>query len=286
MSVACIILNYNSYVETKKLIEKVKLFGVFRYIIIVDNKSNDDSYIKLLKYQNTKIHVIQADKNGGFGYGNNFGVIYAKSLGAHYALIANPDVDFKEEIILPMLEVFKQKRDATVVVPASYKNNHIRAYHSQNNLQIAMSSSLILNKLFGNFLGRLSLNKLQLDQPVEIGVFSGALFMVDIPKFIKVGMFDEHVFLYFEESILAERIHGFGFKIYMLLDINFKHIGSTSVKKNISSFTKIKKYEVISKKYFLKSYRDAGNFKLLVYSLFFYESIFEMYLYGFIKNKI
>lgn len=284
MKLACIILNYNSFVETSKLINKVRKFSVLDYIIVVDNKSTDDSYVMLSKKQNNRVHVIQANRNGGFGYGNNLGVNYANNLGVQHALIVNPDVDFKEEIILPMIGVFEQREDAAVVVPASYKNNSIRAYHVQSNLQVVISSSLIMNKFFGGFLGRLKPNARQLKETIEIGIFSGALFMIDINRFIRVGMFDENVFLYFEESILAEKIHNSNFNIYMVPNITFKHVGSKTVIKSVSSLSKIKKYEVASKKYFLKEYRGVGNIKSFLYSFIFEESILEMYLYGFLKK--
>ncbi|PIO82995.1 hypothetical protein BSQ39_05100 [Loigolactobacillus backii] len=284
MSVACIILNYNSYVETKKLIDEVKSFTAFQALIVVDNQSTDDSYSLLLRLQNGLIHVIQTNKNGGFGYGNNVGINYANKLGMTYALITNPDVAFTEKIIPPLLKTFEQRKKAVVVVPASYKNRNIRAYHVQSNLQIAMSSSLIIKRLFGAYLGRFRPNELRTDQPVEIGIFSGALFMVDISKFIKVGMFDEHVFLYFEESILAEKIHRLGLKIYLIPSITFEHAGGTTVTRSASSFAKIKEYEVTSKRYFLKKYRNVSGVKLCLYSVFFYASILEMYLYGVLKK--
>ena len=70
----CLILNYNDVQSTTKLYNQIKDYKVLDHIILVDGKSTDDSYKKLNQLSSPKTTVLLADKNGGYGYGNNIGL--------------------------------------------------------------------------------------------------------------------------------------------------------------------------------------------------------------------
>ena len=53
-----VILNYNDYNTTSDYLELIGNYKCLDYIIVVDNNSTDNSYQKLLKYNNKKIKVI------------------------------------------------------------------------------------------------------------------------------------------------------------------------------------------------------------------------------------
>lgn len=84
----CVILNFNDSETTKKLVNNIKGYKVIDYIIIVDNKSTDTSFLELKRFENedSKIKVIESPKNGGYGYGNNVGICYCKQIGCSYVL--------------------------------------------------------------------------------------------------------------------------------------------------------------------------------------------------------
>ena len=62
--VSCIILNYNDALTTIHLLEFIKDYSILDFIVVVDNCSTDDSWEKLLRYKNEKIHVIKSEKMG------------------------------------------------------------------------------------------------------------------------------------------------------------------------------------------------------------------------------
>ena len=62
-----LIVNYNDYESTSKLIENVKNYKILDLILVVDNKSKDDSYERLLKLENKKVKVICSEENKGYG---------------------------------------------------------------------------------------------------------------------------------------------------------------------------------------------------------------------------
>ena len=52
--VGFLIINYNDYKTTIKLLENIKNYKILDLIVIVDNNSNDDSVKEIKKYTNKK----------------------------------------------------------------------------------------------------------------------------------------------------------------------------------------------------------------------------------------
>ena len=77
MKVAMIVVNYNASQDVTSNIEKARRYDSIDRIVIVDNKSSREDELKYLKeLENEKVIVIESDKNGGYAYGNNFGINY------------------------------------------------------------------------------------------------------------------------------------------------------------------------------------------------------------------
>lgn len=81
MRVGAVILNYNTWQLSANLALKMSSFQCVDQVYVVDNMSSDDSFDRLKQYSNDKIHVFQTDKNGGYSYGNNYGVNLCKEAG-------------------------------------------------------------------------------------------------------------------------------------------------------------------------------------------------------------
>ena len=96
---SCVLLNYNDADTTIALVEEIHSFDLLKNVVVVDNCSTDDSWEKLrLLCRLDKVITLKTDRNGGYGYGNQYGVRYAHDvLGEKLVLIINPDVSFTEE---------------------------------------------------------------------------------------------------------------------------------------------------------------------------------------------
>ena len=77
--ITVVALNYNDYQTMISYIDSIVDYSNINYIVVVDNLSTDDSYDKLKSYygRSQKVVVISTAYNGGYGYGNNFGIRYA-----------------------------------------------------------------------------------------------------------------------------------------------------------------------------------------------------------------
>ena len=85
MKVAVIIVNYNDSDDTTKYVKMITEYEIINRIVVVDNNSTYDGEIsRLKKLESPKTIVIKAEKNGGYDYGNNFGIKYLENLGEKY----------------------------------------------------------------------------------------------------------------------------------------------------------------------------------------------------------
>ena len=131
MKTAIIILNYNSKKDTIKYVNIIKEYKILDTIIVVDNcSSNLNEFEELQNLNSEKIHVIKTEKNGGYSYGNNFGLKYLDSLEQtyDYVVISNPDVEVKEEAFEKCFRELKNNEKIAVCSPLmlNEKGEHIR----------------------------------------------------------------------------------------------------------------------------------------------------------------
>lgn len=97
--IGCVVLNYNDADTTLDLLKRIEPMEIIDQIVLVDNKSTDNSLERLKEQESNKVHVVCAKKNGGYGSGNNVGIGYLrKNYSCDYIIIANPDVIFNESV--------------------------------------------------------------------------------------------------------------------------------------------------------------------------------------------
>lgn len=260
----CIILNYNDADSVLKLYNRIKDYKVLDHIIIVDNASTDDSYQRLKNFSNHKTTILLSDRNGGYGYGNNIGLRYSQKLGATYSLIANPDVSFSEYSIKHCLEFFQRDYKVIAVSPKE-SNNPYPAYKIVSPFKDLLSVSLVSNKIFKTRYYKINYFKNVKFKYVDVLI--GSLVLFDLSKFAECGFYDENVFLYNEEIIIASKFKQKGYLSILDLNSNYNHYHSVSVQKEFKSSIKLKKIGLQSHYYYLKKYTRATWFILMLFKL-------------------
>ena len=103
-------------------------------------------------------------------------------------------------------------------------------------------------------------------EKLKVEAVSGAFFIIKYNVLEKIGFFDESVFLFYEEDILASKIKKLGYEIYSLNDINFKHFESQSIDKVFNYFSKIKELQK-SKMYYQKNYNNINLFQIFIFKI-------------------
>lgn len=265
MDVACIILNYNDAENTISLIKEIQEYSSIQHIIVIDNCSTDDSFENLIKFENKKIHIHRTKSNGGYGAGNNYGIKYAVKYGCGYALIANPDVHFTNDLVCSFAEFLNKNAEYGVVSGIQLDKNGTEiartAWKIPTKWRYIFSTGSILRRFGENFY--YSLEELRKNNTVLVECVAGSLLMVSIPKFIACGGYDEDMFLYCEETALGVKMKAASYKTAVISNISYKHIHGVTIQKSISSNLIKKQILLRSHRLLLKRYLKASKFELL-----------------------
>lgn len=300
MKIACLILNYNDADTTLKLLMKIKNFKCFDDIVIVDNFSTDNSFDKMQCYRCSRIHIISTKKNGGYGYGNNYGINWINdNISSDYILICNPDVSFSEKFIYNLINVIDKDENCAVVSGMVKNEKGIIQYNCAWRIPTAIQYTFSLG-LIGNFFTnsvckmRYSKEYLTSESEVNVDCVAGSLLLVDVKKMLKYGMYDENVFLFCEETILGTKFKNFGFTTKLLTTDSYIHKHAVSMNKTFfPSFKGFMKKQLIwmqSRVYFMKCYLGVNkNISKIIYVYLFFvciEKYFISYLEQFGKRVL
>lgn len=267
MNIACIILNYNDSDNCIKLARKIESYSGLSHVIVVDNSSTDESLLKLKLYDGKLYSLISTDHNGGYGYGNNFGMKYAfEKLDTDAVLICNPDVSFEETVIECLSSAMEARPNCGVISAVQYDRNGNEINQS------AWSIPHVWNYIFsvGKLSSRFAVNFYQTAEflhrkPVtQVDCVAGSFLLVSRCAFEKTGGYDENVFLYCEETILGCKMKRAGLDTYICSDVHYLHLHGVSISKSITSAVKRKKLLLKSHHYTLKNHLNANCFTLLL----------------------
>ena len=260
MKTGFLIVNYNDFQTTSTLLENIKSYSILDKIVVVDNKSKDDSFERLRNmYTSDKIAVIQNTANKGYGSGINFGAKYLEeTIGICNIIVSNPDiVIYKEEDLIKLIQM--KKDECAILAPVIKEHEgYNRGWKVPTPLQDALLNlpyiHRFLRKTLLHYKDGFFTKKL-----VEVEAVSGCFFMIDGRYLKQVDYFDENVFLYYEENIIAKKMENIGKKTYICTDVEVFHNHSVTIDKSIN---KANKYLALKKSqmYFQKHYNNAGSF--------------------------
>ena len=335
MKTVCIIVNYNDENMTIRQLKKIVGYTCLDRIIVVDNASADTSRIRLISYirhdTSGKLELAERDTNGGYGAGNNTGLLRAAQLGARYALIANPDADYDEKTVERLIEIMDRHDELAVVaplmrmpqaageqtVPGTYANTimapvawplrpwwkellemgpvsrrvfnrflHYPPEHYQKHMADKAGRETVYTGTGGNASMRSAAcdiygydipathakqqKKSQASEVmryascVYVDAVPGSLLLADVAKVRSVGGYDEEMFLYGEETLLARRLADAGYRTALCLSESYMHLHRGSVPSMKSQLEREK-----SMKYYMSRYLGAGELKQKIADAFF-----------------
>ena len=278
--VSCVIVNYNDSNRSMKLTKRIISYDNIAHVIVVDNCSTDNSLEVLKSFINEKYILLESEKNGGYGYGNNLGIHKAYELGDDRVLIANPDVVFSEDCLSHMLHTM-DKIDNCVAIGAKETYLGTYAWRYTSGLHDVLSTSLLFNKLLKQ---RYYGNGYFLDKAWAIvDIIPGCFMLVKTKEFSEYGLYDEDFFLYEEEKVFFKKMTQAGFKLAIDLEVSFEHRhvdGDLNIKKCLVTKQRLIK----SKRIFLIKYRQFTPFEILLCDIFFIFCYLEMLLYASLKQ--
>ena len=264
MRIAIVILNYNSFKETLNCVNSIKKFTQkYPYkIFIVDNASSDESRELLhVEYDNNdEIVIIENKINGGYSYGNNIGIEYAKREGYRYIFISNPDVILKNDAVANIVDSLKEHSEVAIAGPLIYERKNMVQYARKE----IRFSYYILKKL--HIINEQSLLRCYSWDLCNDFIFQGSVvgcfFCIDIEKFADMLIFDDDFFLFFEEDVIAYKLKISHLKSMVVGTAKVEHLHGEIIKRSGSSFTDFN-YR-LSEFLVLKKYARIGRIEQII----------------------
>ena len=209
--IGVVILNYKTYRDTVTCVESIlsRSDGLNLEILVVDNCSPNESFefisdeIANKRYEN--VSIVKTERNGGYSYGNNYGLSEMQRRNIDYCIVTNNDVIFHEDSVEKMIEPLTTDEKRALVVPkvldANGEVTSLPTIKRRSVLKWVVGGSDKKIIYCGN-------------EPSNVYSFSGCCFSCNVKLMDRIGMFDDNVFLYCEEAILAKKIADAGYTVY------------------------------------------------------------------------
>lgn len=224
-----VILNYNSYNLTTKLVLHLLTFKDVSKIVIVDNNSKDDFTDFILKNNtDNKIKYFKLKNNSGYAAGNNVGLRYLYNEGFKIGFIANPDV-FVSNDAVDKIYNFLIKNSNYGVVSCKRTIGKLGVtgqYWDLPTFKDCLLESIYFGRKkqdlkYKGYFERVWNDKTSRYYDVE--VVGGAFFGCNLDILNSIGYLNEKTFLWYEENILGYNLKKNGYKEAILLDCSYIH---------------------------------------------------------------
>lgn len=254
-----VVLNYNTWYETKELIVSIdKYYEDKKKIYIVDNNSKEEIPKEVLDYfeQLDYVEVIWNKENKGYSAGNNLGIQAALRDNCEYILISNSDILVIDDTIQKMIDFMKKSSDIGIVGPQIYNDNgEFQPFYMLSKLTGSGKIKLWLaktplRKMVSKFENSFICYQ-ELLQPKKVFGVSGCFFLMSNACAKYLNPWDENVFLYEEEYIMGVRLESTKYDVYIIPNTHIIHKCGVSTK-GMTKFS----YQCLidSEQYYLKEY--------------------------------
>lgn len=268
-----VIVNYNDFDMTSRLINNVKDYKCLNEIIVVDNNSTDDSFEKLKEFESNRITIIK-NSSRHFSSGLNVGAkCLIKKVGDCNIIFSNSDIIIKGEEDLKKLSSDINK-DIVVVGPTVDEHGVLnRGWHLPSTNKEILFNIPLLSRYFKKKFLPYKEEEYKTDL-TYVDVVSGCFFLVDSKFLEENDYFDETTFLYYEEQIFAKKVINNNKKEVIDNKVIIFHDHSVSIDKSIKRLKKQKTLKQ-SQRYYCKTYQKANIIQmgLLYITDYFYRGL-------------
>ncbi len=168
--------------------------------VVVDSCSVDGSveFLENLNWPN--LHLIKLEKNLGFVSGNNIGMQYALDQGAEYLVLLNQDIEVEPDFLFELVKVATSDKKIGAV------QSLILYYQNRNEINCWGNELHYLGYGFsGGNHEKISNFKFSIFNHKEITYASGAAVLYKAGMLKKIGLLDENIGSYHEDSDICLR---------------------------------------------------------------------------------
>jgi GT2 family glycosyltransferase len=221
-SVAVLLVNYKSSELVLNLVQSISEKNVECTFFVLDNESTDVTYKPLCRIVSEKFKLFRSEQNLGFTGGINFLISRVEEDPAvfRYVFLLNPDASLGPDVISGLLACMNNKPDVAAVSPLIFNTDGSPWY-----------TGGVLNFKRGSVESAGLRDEENDTTCIEVDVFSGCAVLFDVEKLIHSGMFNEKLFMYYDEAELSIRLKKSGYKVLYCPFIKIFHDVSFTTRK-------------------------------------------------------
>lgn len=277
--VGIIILNYNSWDDTKECIKSIwEAEQKLDYrIYLVDNCSPirpDAGWIEEMRQSG--IVLIQNEQNTGYSSGNNVGIRKALADGCDALLISNSDVRYEKDSISKMYQYLEKNPETGIVGPkivlkdgSTQKECMMKKTGMREKYFLRTRFYMLFPKLNKEYWGREHDYE---NETFVVYAVLGCCFMFSRNCALEVTPLDEESFLYEEELILGISMERAGWETVYYPESVIHHLHGNSTQR-VKAFAYT--CNVCSEIYYCSRYLEMKNWQIL--PLYWYRTLlYEM----------
>ena len=267
IDISIVIVNFRTSQLTMNCVASVKEVlkdEPIKYeIVIVDNCSQDGSFQKLKEIEHENVKVFETPHNGGFGYGNNFGV--SKAMGK-YLFFLNSDTILYPSVLCEMYYYMVQNQNTGVIsclMEDGAKSPLVvsHSFETKKSLFIQTIVKPFVPKFIKQYRGRRNHNSFK-GQIEECDWVSGAAMLIPKELFLNIDGWNEKFFMYMEDEELCYRIKKHGYKVEIFPKVGLQHLVGKS---GGSSFVAYEKYKSTKIYFAMMQHKTSRFINTLIY---------------------
>lgn len=116
MTISVIVVTYKGFQWYERCFTSLRQSNVPISTVVVDNASNDGT-VEYIKEHFPEVHLIESDKNLGFGGANNIGIRYALDQGCDYCFLLNQDAWIEPDTMAELIRISQAHPEYGILSP-------------------------------------------------------------------------------------------------------------------------------------------------------------------------
>lgn len=207
---ASIVLYHNNIEQLKRVIGSFfsSEYALNLKLYLIDNSADDS--LSILKNLDPRIVYIYNNDNLGYGTAHNIAIKNSIKQNVPYHLVLNPDIYFNCEVLESLYNYMESNQDVGNIMPqVKYPDGNIQYLCKL----LPTASDLILRRFIPHKgwkeenNQRYELRESGYNKIMNVPNLSGCFMLLRTSILKEIGLFDENIFMYLEDTDLNRRIH-------------------------------------------------------------------------------